>query len=120
MTTQDEIIKTKLGLLKLANHLNNVSQACRTMGYSRDSYYRIKELYETGVEAALQELSRRKPNHKKRVDPAIEQQVVDMAYEYPAYGQQRASKELAKRGVTISPVGVRSIGLRHGLQTFKQ
>lgn len=120
MTTQDKLIKTKLGLLKLANQLNNVSLACKTMGYSRDSYYRIKDLYETGGEAALQEVSRRKPNHKNRVDPHIEEQVKQIAFDFPAYGQQRASNELMKKGVHVSPGGVRSIWLRNDLETFKK
>ena len=35
MTTEQNIIKAKVGLLELAKQLGNVSQACKMMGYSR-------------------------------------------------------------------------------------
>lgn len=115
-----KIIKPKLGLLELAKHLGNVSQACKAMGYSRDTFYRYKELYDNGGEEALQEISRKKPIEKNRVPDYIEDAVISLAVENPALGQHRASNELQQRGIIVSGSGVRSIWLRNGLETFKK
>ena len=120
MNVQQKIIKNKVGLLELAEELGNVSKACKIMGFSRDTFYRYKELRDEGGIENLMDRTRRKPNHKNRVDEQVEKAVIEFAFENPAYGQLRASNELRKQGVFISSGGIRSIWLRNELETFKK
>jgi transposase InsO family protein len=113
------IIKHKMGLLNLAEELHNVSQACRVMGVSRDTFYRVKEAKESGGLEALLHKDRRRANLRNRVDEAVEAAILAFAVENPAAGQVRVSNELRKQGIIVSPTGVRSVWLRHSLQTFR-
>ncbi|MGG2140000.1 IS481 family transposase [Symbiopectobacterium sp. RP] len=118
--TNNPIIKHKAGLLNLAEELGNVSKACKSMGVSRDTFYRYQELAAEGAIDALVNQNRWVPNLKNRADEATERAVVDYAIEFPPHGQHRTSNELRKKGVFISGSGVRSIWQRHDLENFRK
>lgn len=116
--TTEKLIKNRLGLLRLGEELGNVSQACKYLGYSRDTFYRYQELFEKGGMDALREESRRgKPNLKNRIAPETEARIIALSIEQPTWGQTRMKNELLKAGIGISTTGVRSIWLRHDMET---
>lgn len=88
------------------------------MGVSRQHFYDIKTaVQENGIEGLLEQ-SRKKPRIGNRVAIEVEQRVLDYALEWRTHGQVRVSNELLRRhGITLSPGGVRSIWLRHEIQT---
>ena len=120
MTTTQKLIQPKMGLLKLAEKLGNVSEACKVMGYSRDSFYRFQKLYEDGGELALKEISRSKPLLKNRIEEEDERAVVAYAIEHPEQGQARACNELKKRGAIVPAAGIRCVWVRHDLETMQK
>lgn len=119
-SVQQNVIKHKVGLLDLAAELGNVSRACKVTGFSRDTFYRYQSAMEDGGVEALIDANRRKPNPKNRVEEATELAIASFALEQPAFGQVRVSNELRKRGIFVSPSGVRSVWLRRNLESFKK
>jgi len=117
MTQQQYIISRKLNILELGQVLGNISEACRKLGVSRQHYYDIKRAIEEEGLKGLLEKSRRVPRVGNRVAPEIEQKLLDYSLEFPTHGQVRAANELKRQGIQISAGGVRSIWLRHNIQT---
>jgi hypothetical protein len=117
MGAQDKSVQLKLGLLKLAGEIGSVSKACEMMNFSRDSFYRFRALYLRGGEEALKNVNRKRPLLKNRVSPSVESAVHKLALDHPEYGQQKASAILKARNIVVSPSGIRSIWIRHDLET---
>jgi transposase len=115
MTQRQHIINRKLNIVELGTTLGNISEACRRLGVSRQHYYDIREaLNEEGLEG-LFEKSRRAPRVGNRVAPEIEEALLAYSLEFPTQGQTRVANELRKKGIVLSPGGVRRIWLRHNL-----
>ena len=92
MTTNEKVARRKLSLLELAKELNNVSKACKLIGYSRQQFYEIRRNYQTyGAEGLLDKLPGCKGAHPNRVAPEIEQAILDYSLTRPTHGPLRVA-----------------------------
>ncbi len=117
MTQEQYIIKRKLNIVELAETLGNITEACKNLGVRRQHYYDIKgAIEEDGIQGLL-EKSRKAPRIGNRCSPETEQEILDYSLLEPTHGQVRTSNELKQKNINISSGGVRSVWLRHQLQT---
>ena len=115
MSTREKLIKARLGMLALAEELQNISQACQRAGISRSHYYEIKEAFERYGPEGLAPRIRRSPRMPNQTPPELEAKILEMTERYPTYSYVRISQQLRLVGVGVSPPAVRGIWARHGL-----
>ncbi len=112
MTTNEKVARRKLSLLELAKELNNVSKACKLIGYSRQPFYEIRRNYQTyGAEGLL------KGAHPNRVAPEIEQAILHYTLTRSTHDPLRVAQELALHGINVSAGAWRVATARLALQT---
>ncbi len=118
MTTKNKVARRKLSLLELAKELDNVSRACKVMGYSRQQFYEIRRNFQTyGAEGLIDRLPGPRGPHPNRVAAQIEAAILEHALQHPCHGALRVEQELRLQGIQVSSGGVRGVWQRHGLLT---
>lgn len=121
MTTKDKVARRKLSLLELATDLDNVSKACKVMGYSRQQFYEIRRNFQTfGADGLIDRLPGARGPHPNRVSEEVEAAILAHALEHPSHGPLRVAHELTLKGVHVSSGGVRGVWNRHDLLTRHQ
>jgi transposase InsO family protein len=116
MTVSQKAVRRKLSLLQIAKDLDNVSKACKMIGYSRQQFYEIRRNFQTfGSEGLLDRIPGAKGPHPNRVNPEVEKAVLDFSLEQPTKGPLGVAHHLGLKGITISAGGVRGVWLRHNL-----
>lgn len=121
MTTDEKVARRKLSLLELAQDLQNVSKACKVMGYSRQQFYEIRRNYQTyGASGLVDRLPGARGPHPNRVSDEVEQAILAYSLDYPTHGPLRVAQALMLKGVTVSSTGVRGVWSRHDLLSRHQ
>ncbi len=117
MSTREQLIKARMGMLALSDELKNIAKACKLAGVSRSHFYEIKKAYETFGKEGLAPQNRRRPRMPNQTPPELERQILQMTEQYPTYSYVRVANQLKLVGIGASPAAVRYVWQRQGLAT---
>jgi transposase len=119
MTNDDRLLGYRLQLFDHAAR-TSVSEACRTFGVHRSTYYGWKRRIERHGLEVLRPRERRRPQMPNQLSAVVEQRIVSFSIAHPGLGPRRIATELARErwgGLLVSPNGVWKTLRRHGLNT---
>jgi hypothetical protein len=117
MTTRDQLIRARLGILAMAAELKNVAKACKIAGVSRSQFYAMKKAYELHGKEGLGPRTRKKPEMPNRTPAMLEEQILLQTRKSPLMSYIRLAGEIKSEGGSVTPTMVRYVWQRHGLST---
>ena len=120
MGTESKETKKRLAVLKLAETLGNVSEACRRYGIKRTQFYKFKRRFQVQGVEGLKNLPPIPKNHPLTTPPAQIEQILDLALKHPAYGCSRLESLLAADGKGLSNVTIQKILKKRQLGTRRE
>ncbi len=117
MTTRDQLIRARLGILAMAGELKNIARACKLAGVSRSQFYVMKKAYALYGKEGLAPRTRRKPEMPNRTPARLELQILLQTRKHPLISYVRLAGEMKSEGGTVTPTTVRYVWQRNGLST---
>ena len=117
MTTRDQLIRARLGILAMAAELKNIAKACKIAGVSRSQFYAMKKAYELSGKEGLGPRPRRKPEMPNRTPTVLEELILLQTRKNPLVSYIRLAGEIKSEGGSVTPTMVRYVWQRHGLST---
>ena len=117
VTSQERLIRARLGILAMAAELKNVTRACKLAGLSRSQFYVMRKAYELYGEKGLALRVRRKPLMPNRTPDKIEAQILLKTHANPSFSYVRLAAHMKAEGIAVTPTMIRYVWQRHGLST---
>lgn len=117
MATREQLIKARVGILKMAAELKNVVKACKLAGVSRSQFYAMKKAYKAHGKEGLAPRVRRKPQMPNRTSAAVESHILLKTRINPGFSYIRLAEEMKFEGIVVTPTMVRYVWQRKGLST---